>query len=300
MKSLMLLLVILGIGFGATSTFSQAHSEATPSFEVASIRPSTRGARQRIAIQPGGRFIADGVSLQLLIAIAYRLQAFQMSGGERWISTDQWSIQAETWTGEVSAVPAWAPPYVPQVIAVSLQSLLKDRFALKTHWETRRLRVYTLTLGKHGSKLKAVHRPPLPGRETTAAPQPRSLTTNGARSAIPMPPAGSVLGGPGLVVGSAVSMEQLVAILGRLMDRPVINETGLTGFFDVRLQFDPDSAPRLAFGAKPASALYLPSAGTGDPSIFTAVQEQLGLKLEPKKEPIKVLVIDSALKPTEN
>jgi bla regulator protein blaR1 len=300
MKSLMLLLVILGIGLRATSTFSQAPTQAMPSFEVASIRPCPPRARQRIAIEPGGQFIADGVSLQLLIAIAYRLQAFQMSGGERWMSTDQWSIQAETWPGEVSAVPAWAPPYVPPVIAASLRSLLKHRFALKTHWETKRLRVYTLMLGKHGSKLKAVHRPPLPGRETTAAPQPGSLTPNGASSATPMPPDGSVLGGPGLVVGSAASIEQLVAILGRLMDRVVINETGLTGFFDFRLQFDPDSAPLLAFGAKPANALYLPTGGTGGPSIFTAVQEQLGLKLEPKKEPIHVLVIDSALKPTKN
>ena len=98
-------------------------------------------------------------------------------------------------------------------------------------------------------------------------------------------------------------MDQIVIILGRLMDRPVIDKTGLTGYFNVRLQFDAETAPRAALGATPANAPPPPPPAASDPagpSLFIAVQEQLGLKLESRKELVEVLVIDSAQKPTEN
>lgn len=305
-KILIPVLIAVGVLGSADPIFSQTPVETKPSFEVASIRPSIPGTRQGIRILPGGRFVANGVSLRLLIAIAYHLQAFQMSGGESWITNDQWSIEAEAAEGTVDP-PSATPPYmgVPHMMAVRLQSLLEDRFELKTHRETRELQVYALTVSKNGSKLKAVDPPPQATRGRPTAPLPAKqlpFRPGGAMPASFAPPPGSVLAGPGAIVGSAVTMDQIVTLLNRLMDRPVIDKTSLKGYFNFRLQFDPETAPRTAFGAAPAptnwSALAPPT--TGDPSVFTAIQEQLGLKLESAKEPAEVLVIDSAQKPSEN
>jgi uncharacterized protein (TIGR03435 family) len=239
-------------------------------FDVVSVKPSAPGARERIAIQPGGRFVAEGVSLKLLIAAAWQLQGFQMAGGENWTTGDRWTIEAQS-EGAVDA-PTWVPPFFPEVIAVRVRALLADRFELRTHRENRELPVYRLSFGGDGSKLKV--------------------------GGSPGPAPGAVKAGPGIIVASAISMQQLVTLLGRLMDRPIIDRTSLTGNFDVNLRFAPDTAPRPSPLRPQADGAPPPS--TDDPSIFTALDEQLGLKLEPAKESVDVLVIDSATKPTAN
>jgi bla regulator protein blaR1 len=296
-------LIVLAIVAATASTSAQTTTGEKPSFEVASIKPSKPGMRQRIMIQPGDRFVANGVSLMLLIAIAYHLQAFQLSGGESWMSNDQWSIEAEAAEGTVDP-PSPTPTYmgVPQVMALRLQSLLTDRFELKAHHEERQLQVYALTVSKDGLKLKAVNPPPVgSSQRPDAAPQGKQppVRPEGASGSI-SPPPGAVLAAPGTIIGSAVGMDQIVTLLGRLMDRPVIDETGLKGYFDVRLQYDPETTPRPAFGAGPTAGSTLAPMTTGDPSIFTAIQEQLGLKLESTKKPVDVLVIDSAQEPSGN
>ena len=296
MRSLRLMTVVLGILVAAAPIFSQAPQEAKRSFDVASVKPSMPGTRQAITIQPGGRFVASGVQLRLLIAIAYHLQAYQMSGGESWIATDAWSIEAKA--EEVSVIPFWSPPYIPDVMAVRLQSLLEDRFALKTHRETRELQVYALAVNKGGAKLTAADPPPTPGQPPAGTRPP--LGPSGSIPASFAPPPGAILAGPGTLIGSAITMDQIVVFLNRLMDRPVIDKTGLAGYFNVKLQFAPESAPRTAFGAAPANSLPDAPPATSDPSIFTAIQEQLGLKLESTKESVEVLVIDSAQRPSEN
>jgi uncharacterized protein (TIGR03435 family) len=293
MKLLMSMLVVLGIAGAATPISSQAPAKDKPSFDVASIRPSVPGTHQGIAIQPGGRFVANGIPLRLLIAIAYHLQAFQMSGGESWMTNDQWSIEAKTAEGTVDP-PSAAPPYmgVPNSMAVRLQSLLEDRFALKTHRETRELRVYALTVSTGGSKLKVADPPPQATSGQQSAPPPGSpqqAQPGGARPANFAPPPGSVLAGPGTIVGSAVTMDQTVTLLSRVrpIGRPVIDKTGLKGYFNISLQYDPETADPT-------------TSETVSPSIFTAIQEQLGLKLESTQEPAEFLVIDSGQKPSEN
>jgi uncharacterized protein (TIGR03435 family) len=251
---------------------------AASSFEVASIKPSLPGTRAEIASLPGGRFVANGVRLTLMIAAAYRVGDYQIIGAPGWAGKDQWSIAAKTAEGTVDP-PSKAPAYlnVSDAMAARLRSLLEDRCELKTHRETREMQVYTLTVSKSGSKLAPVDAPP----ETAP---------------------GATRAGAGIILASAISMNQIVILLGRLLDRPLIDKTGLNGYFNVKLQFDPESAPRAAFGAAPASAspaLAAPSEPAG-PSLFTAIQEQLGLKLDLKKEPVEVLVIDSVRKPTEN
>jgi uncharacterized protein (TIGR03435 family) len=228
--------------------------------------------------------VANGVSLKLLIAVAYRLQAFQMAGVDGWIADDQWSIEAKA---DVSAEPPpTAPPYmgVPEGTAVRLRGLLEDRFALKTHRETRERGIYALTVEKNGSKLKAVDPPA--GTQGGEAP-------------------GSVRSGPGQIAASAVTMDQAIVLLNRQrqIDRPVVDKTGLKGRFSFDLRFDPETTPAVASSAAPADATIsaIPAADdAASPSIFTAIQEQLGLKLEPEKEPVEVMVVDSAHKPSEN
>lgn len=240
----------------ATSIYAQPPQ----SFDVASIKPTPAGTRTRILIEPGGRFFAEGVSLKLLIATAWHLAAYQLSGGENWITNDAWTIEA---TADGVNVPAWQPPFFPQPIAARIQTLVNDRFALQSHHEIKDMPVYRLTIAKNGPKLK--------------------VTPTAERPENSMPPPGRPMAGPGALAATAITMQQFITLLQRSMDRPIIDKTGLTGYVDVKLQFTPDSAP------------------TGDaPSIFTAIEEQLGLKLEPSREPIDILVIDSARKPTAN
>lgn len=228
------------------------------------------GSRDALAIQPGGRFVSNGFTLKALIGLAWHLKGFDLSGGDNWMADDRWSIEAKA--EESLIIPVWTPPNIPEEIAVRLRALLEDRFQLKTHRETRNLAVYTLTLGKDGSKLTAVDPPQQPAT-------------------------GSLRAGPGVVIGSSVPMVQIVTILSRLMDRPLIDKTGLTAFYDFSLRFAPESAPRaLASSALAASG----PTSTDDPSLFTALRDQLGLKLESVQEPVEVVVIDSARKPTEN
>jgi uncharacterized protein (TIGR03435 family) len=264
--------------------FSQGVGDARPAFDVASVKPSVQGSREQMTIQPGGRLTVNGFPLQFLVAVSYRLAPFQMSGANGWMASDRWSI--ETKAEEVSSIPAWSPPYLPEVIAVRLRALLEDRFALKVHRETRELKAYTLTIAKNGSRLITADAPP-------------PSTPQGGSAAERTPPPGSMAAGPGVIIASAVTMDQIVNYLNRIMDLPVIDKTGLTGHYNIRLRFAPESsrplsAPPPADGSTPAVNV------AGDPSIFVALEEQLGLSLTSRKEAVEVLVIDSARRPAEN
>jgi bla regulator protein blaR1 len=296
--------VIIGIGISAGLISAQSPAATAPSFEVASIKPSAPDTRTAIRVLPGGRFAASG-RLILVVAAAYRVLDYQIVGAPGWLSQDQWTIEAKTAEGTVDP-PSTTPPFlnVSDVMAARLRSLLEDRWQLKTHRETKEMQVYALSVGKSGSKLKAVDPPGTPGQ--TAAPPAGtrpSLRPDGTLPAAYAPPPGSTVAGPGTIVASAITMDQITILLGRLMDYPVIDKTSLRGHFNVKLEFDPATAPRAALGARAANgastAQPMPDDPAG-PSLFTAVQEQLGLKLELKKEPVEVLVIDSIQKPAEN
>ena len=265
--------------------FSQAISESKLTFDVATVKPSDASTRQGLVIQPGGRFVANNFSLQALIAIAYRLRLtpFEMSRVQGWMADQRWDIEAKA--EAVTSVPTWLPPAIPEMMAVRLRNLLEERFQLKVHRETRVQPVYVLTLAKSGSKLVPVGDPT---QERTGTTPEQSKQRRGSFRA-----------GPGVVIGAAVSVDQLAMYLDRLMDREVVDKTGLTGYFDITLKFAPESAPRFVAAQPSGGSPADPQAST-DPSIFTALQEQLGLKLQATKEPMPFLVIDSARKPGEN
>jgi uncharacterized protein (TIGR03435 family) len=266
----------LRIAIAILLNVSAAFSQTDAVFDVASIKPSDTGTRQALVIQPGGRFVATSFTLQALVAIAYHLTPFEMSKMEGWIADDRWNIEAKA--EGVAAIPSWVPPTIPEMMAVRLRALLEDRFSLKVHRETRVQQVYVLTVAKGGSKLVTVDPASASQQETKQRP-------------------GSFRAGPGIVIGAAVNMDQIVKYLDRLMDRQVVDRTGLAGYYDMTLKFAPESAPRFVTPSPPAGAEPQVSA---EASIFAALTEQLGLKLQSAKEPSEFLVVDSAKKPTAN
>ena len=268
----------------AAVSMAQTTPTKKPAFDIASIKRNTAPEGNRsLGDQPGGRFVASRVTLRRIIQYAYRDNQ-QFLGGPDWLDTDRWDIEAKAPEG---MVPMRANPInvdVPDTIALMLQSLLEDRFKLKAHRETRELPLFELTVAKGGAKVKL-------SEDQTA---PTALAAgNGTRGGAST--RGGIDLGRNKLEGHAQPINLLAAALGALYaGRPVVDKTGLKGLYDIKLQWTPDSG--LAAPVNPGEA---PAAPSG-PSLFSALEEQLGLKLESSKGPLPVLVIDSIDRPSEN
>jgi len=292
MRSLFLCLLAAVVAVGPI--FCQSLAGAKPSFEVATVKPSDPEQRGgMIQNQPGGRFVTKGTPLRVLITFAYRVRDFQISGGPGWIATDRWDVEARAEEGSIP-VPTGPPdPNTPDAIGIRLQTLLEQRFQLKTHRETKELPIYELSTAKGGSKMKLSEdqtpfRPPERGAPPPPAPQP-----GGAM------PRYSMRMGRGSLQASAVEMPFFVQVLSQQLGRNVTDTTGLKGLYDIKLDWTPDPPPSGALAGAGGPEVAPPIDPNG-PSIFTAIQEQLGLKLESTKGPVDVIVIDSVQKPSEN
>lgn len=255
-----------------------------PAFDSASVKPNKSGdGRVALRGQPGGVFAAINMTTLGLIQFAYRVQPFQISGGPDWIRSDRFDVNAKAGAN----VPPGQGPLM-------MQALLADRFKLVVHKESKEAQVYALVMAKNGGKpgpqLKpSACAPPTPGPQ--AAPQ-------GGQSAC-----GLARVGLGSFLGQGVPIAQLLTFLSNLTSRTVIDRTGLTGTFDVDLKWAPD--PALGGGGPfggvppgPPGAAPPPQAQSDAPEIFTAIQEQLGLKLDSQRGPVDVLVIDHVEQPT--
>jgi uncharacterized protein (TIGR03435 family) len=261
-------------------------------FEVASIKPNNSGdGRVMVGGSPGGRFNAVNVTPRMLLRLAYQVEDFQIDGGPKWLDSDHFDVVAKAPDG-VAIGPA-VPGSGPGPMQLMLQSLLADRFKLTLHRETRELPVYALVPARSDGKLgprltpSAVDCAATGGRRggpPPAAPQPGARPSCGLRI------------GPGNFSGGGVSMAQLTQVLAQRVGRVVVDKTGLAGGYDVDLDFTPDQMPP----GPPPPGVQLPRIDPNGPSIFTALQEQLGLKLESTKGPVDVLVIDHVEPPTED
>ena len=272
--------------------------KATPlEFEVASIKPSDpNDHRMMFRMMPGGGINLHGVTLKALVQQAYDVRDFQISGGPGWIGADKYDITAKA--GNASSE---APPDPRQLneeqrktfqgqTRLRLQALLADRFQLKVHREAKELPVYALVVAKNGPKLKEN-----PGEN-------------------PGPGKGMMRMSPGQFVGQQVGISFLAQDLAQWLGRTVLDQTGLKGTYDFELNFASDQGKGAVFGGGPADGPPPPpppGAGPGlikeppppdpnGPTIFTALQEQLGLKLESQKGPVDIIVIDRVEKPSEN
>jgi uncharacterized protein (TIGR03435 family) len=268
-----------------------AQSAAVSKFEVASIKPSSELRFMAIRPLPGGRLTATA-PVKLLIQNAYFLQDFQIVGGPSWIDSDRFEIDAK----------AEGNPTRDQLFRM-LGPLLEDRFQLKTHRETRELPVYALAIAKNGPKLTA------PKEGACSALDPSGPPPPPPRPGQPLSPPCGHLGVLGeragvRIQGGQIAIPELIRILAMVMGRPVLDRTGLSGTYDISVVFFPDSlAAGLNHQVKAGDGSAAPPAtapDNGPPSIVTALQEQLGLKLDSAKGPVEVLVIDHIERPTAN
>ena len=268
-----------------------------PSFEAASVKPNKSGdGRIALFFQPGGRFVATGVTLRMLVGAAYGtpqpLPDFRLVGGPGWIGSDRFDIVAKA-EGDPQPGPQGPPPQM----FLMLRTLLKERFQLVVHNESRELPIYALVTARSDKKLGPQMTPA--AVDCAALRGARGSTPPGPPPLIGRPPCGIRMG-PGNMAGGSVSMNQLTTVLSRIVNRTVVDRTGISENFDVDLTWTPDQVPQGAPGPPPPGAPPLPPIDPNGPSIFTAVQEQLGLKLESEKGPVDVVVIDRAEHPTED
>ena len=232
---------------------------------------------------PGGGINATNVTLKLLIETAYGVEGFQLFGGPGWIETARYNIEAKP-----------DSPVGPNEWKEMLKSLLADRFKLAFHRETRELPVYALVLARKDGKL---------GPGMVESKEGSCIARDPSKPLGPpgrgQPPfCGNVLGGASLLTATAATPDDVAPMLSRIVGRKVIDKTGLTGKYDITLKYTPDEN-QLAMMTTPGVPPAAP-ADTSGPSLFTALQEQLGLKLEPQKAPVEIFVIDRAAKPSEN
>lgn len=258
--------------------------EKKPQFEVASIKPAAPDARGTyIRNATGGRLDITNMPLKEMIVFAWRVQPYQITGGPAWMATTRWDVSAKA---ESAPKPGEQP--------LMLQALLADRFQLAIHHETKELPVYALTLARKDGKLGPNLTEAKDGGCATPDPtQPRPRLEPGQA-----PPrfCGQQMMSPKTLTAVSVPVANIVPMLARMLGRTVIDKTGLTGKYDISLEWAPDEAQ---YGGLPPEAR--PTApDLNGPSIFTALQEQLGLKLESQKGPVEILVVDRAEKPTEN
>jgi len=267
-----------------TAAIGQAQSPPDPKFEVASIKLNTSGARAvSIGASSPRAFRAENVWLRFLIETAWNVKDYQVSGGPDWAASNRYDIDART---ETNASFEQMRPM--------LQALLKDRFQLALHREPKDLPVYALVAAKGGIKLK------VSAKESCITRDPNAPPSASAPGQTYLSFCGGLATSPRSLNGKAISMEQLTIALSNTMQRKVIDQTGFTGSFDVHLEWTEDQCTPGFYApgvAPPPSAL--PANGSG-PTIFTVLQEQLGLKLESTKAPVTILVTDHVVRPSTN
>jgi uncharacterized protein (TIGR03435 family) len=262
--------VVLAVGVGSVAVLSAQSTEAVLAFDVASVRQNPEPGFLRFSILPGGRLIVQGHTLATIIRHAFNVSEVHISAMPPWATVERYDITATARSGVDTSSRA---------VMAMLRNLLVTRFALKWDVETREMPIYTLAFSRNDRRLGAGLRQSdndcsafVPGRseapEATAGPG-CAITFSGTRFQL-----------------RGRSLPQLASDLQVFTDRPVIDGTGLGGRYDVELSF--------TYQPKGSPVVDEPNGV----SLFTAVQEQLGLKLEPARGPVEVLVIESVERPT--
>jgi bla regulator protein BlaR1 len=286
--------IVLGI-LNAPQSRAQtpaANSAGAPKFEVASIKPSSGSGPFRIALQPSGRFMANNITVKFLLEQAYGLKDSQISGAPGWLDSEYYDIEAKP--DDVFVQQTLNRDERFQQITLILQSMLRERFKLTLRHETKELPVYALVVAKNGPKLKE------------AAPAPPD-----SEPVAPGTPGGQLRRGgiqmrPGQLAGASVPLDRVADVLSRLVGRVVVDKTALKGLYDFTLNWTPGEGEGPMFrgagdpgaGGPPREAGPPPDAS--GPTIFSAVEEQLGLKLESRKSLVETIRIEHVEKPSEN
>jgi len=300
-----LLLAVVGVAaiagpllFGLANSQNGTDSQATgsgplPSFEVASIKLNNSGDRRVRLATPPGRFTAENVSVKTLIEYAYNVRELQLAGGPSWIDSERYDIDAKSDLTPEEMRNRY-PDDPPQALRLMVQSLLADRFKLALSRETKDAPIYVLSVAKGGPKF----------HQTALAPP--NPTPNAQGAVAPNGPRRMLRTVRGQITMGDAPISSLAAALSGQVGRLVIDKTGLTGHYDLTLQWAPDESQSRMYGGeggapdgRPAGVAAPPPDANG-PSIFTALQEQLGLKLESAKGPVETFAIAHIEQPSEN
>jgi uncharacterized protein (TIGR03435 family) len=275
-KGIVMQLKLLGCSLIGAIALAQsqpaARRPALDAFEVATVKLTPpddyRGARL-FKMPSAHQFIAKNYPLRLLIGVAFNLTPRAIAGGPEWIDSDHYDV--------VAATPGEVRPSLDEQMSM-LQKLLVDRFNLTFHREKKEFSIYAITIANGGPKLK----------ESTALPDeaPALIMT--------VYPASSGGIDHVLMPGRNATVAQFASVLQRaVLDRPVVDQTGLPGKYDFELEWTPDETQ---FGG----TLPQGPPDSDKPGIFAAVQQQLGLRLEATRGPVDTMVINRVTRPTEN
>jgi uncharacterized protein (TIGR03435 family) len=264
--------IVLGI-LDPTQSRAQSQAQNTtaiePGYEVASVKPNKAGSDQSRLIFPPDGIAATNVTLQMLIRAAYGVQDYQISGAPNWLKSEKYDIEAKMNGSVADELQKLGLDQRKLKRNRMLQVLLAERFKLSLHSGTKELPVYALVIAKGGPKLH-----------------------EGKHSVMRL--------GKGELTSQGVGIALLARALSRQLSRPVLDKTGLMGYYEFTLHWTPDESQTfIGFDGTiiPDNAPPPDSSGL---SVFAAVQEQLGLKLESQKGPVEILVIDHVEKPSEN
>jgi uncharacterized protein (TIGR03435 family) len=240
-------------------------ADADPAFEVATIKPSDPSRPGKLFTVRGADVLTINTTLSDLVMYAYGLHPKQITGAPAWLESEKYDL-----TGRPDTP---GQPSVAQM-GIMLRKLIADRFELKFHRDKKEMSVYVLKVGKDGPKFAKSERDP---------------------DSLP----GLFFRGPGTNLNvTNATMDQFANLLqSTVLDKPVLDQTGLNEKYDFILKWTPDPGQLLGLGGPPPPP---PDPGDAPPDLFTAIQQQLGLKLESSKAPADVIVIDHVSKPSEN
>lgn len=242
--------------------------QPTPAFEVASVKPNNSDTEPSMSMPPRGTVVISNVPLTNIVVNAYSIPPFRIVGAPDWISRERFDVSAK--------IPDNAPP---GQIRSMLQGLLADRFKLKVRLETREQPVYEIVIARSDGRLGPRLKPSSADCGTTNNPPPVPPSPDASCAALlGVGPAG------GRIISKGQPLARVISALGMAVSRAVVDRTALQGAFDVELQWGSDVGTA--------------ATNSDTPSIFTALQEQLGLRLEPSRGTVEVLVIDSVDRPT--
>jgi uncharacterized protein (TIGR03435 family) len=273
------------------AAISRDNSEGLPaaSFEVVSIHqdkpsPDGRGSMQ-MDFTPNGTLTALGLLLKRLICAAYGVSDIEVVGGPEWLTSDRYTIEAKADSATQEQIQKLSGPQMRLVGQQMVKGLLADRFKLKMHEETKEIQILAIVPARNGPKLHAS----MPG----------DSYANGLKDRDGQGHAGMMRFNGEKLTAQGVPLDNLASLLSEQLHQIVQNKTGLKGNYDFVLEWTPerDHDGGTAVGNGEASAN---AEASSFPSIYTAIQEQLGLKLESQKAAIQVFVIDQVERPTED
>lgn len=273
---------------------SQSQSQNTGArslvYDVVSIKPNKSGNETATLLASRNGFIARSITLRSLIGDAYRVADHQISGAPDWLNSEKYDIEAKMDSSTADELRKFTKDQTKIERLRMLQSILSDRLKLTVHRETKELPIYALVVAKDGPKLHEA--------------KPGDTYPNGIKGPDGIGRPGYMnqtigAGGRSEFIGQGITMASLVGLLSEQLHRTVLDKTGLAGNYDFKLEWTVDENQTLK-GIDGDPMPDSPTADSSGPSIFTAIQDQLGLKLESKKGPVEILVIDHVEKPSEN